>query len=329
MVPDDVPSDRDGHDGEPGHSPDDSGFAPDGGSDDHPDTNTFRWHVSRVADRFDDLLPFALVPLFLTVLEFEKVARTLDPSPASFRFSFDFLFPDPLLDLWSFADPPESAGTGTVDVTIETPVETVVLPPEPVGVELAAWIGATLLVYAVIAAVIAAGYLGGIDRRLRGEPATIPECIAAYAPRLFLYYLAIFWAFLALVPLVSIAPPSSLLAVLAAIVLAYLFYAVPFLFVVDDASFVEAFRRSYRFAVSDGAYLRFALWHLGVTAAVSIGLSLAVNAGPAGFLLALVVATPLALVLTAATVSFVRELVERDGGSGRDVASAGPAGTGS
>ena len=294
-------------------------------------SSAFSRHVGRVSDRFDALLPFAAVPFVLSLLEFENVERALDPDPGSFSLNVEFAYPTPLLDLWSFVDPPPAGGgrsggstaiparpadhgttRGGTDVTIETPLETIALPLEAVGVGFAAWLGLALLVYAAVSAVIAAGYLGGIDRRLRDEPAAIGDCVLAYASRLFLYHLVVFGAFALALPLLVVAPPLLLLLVPVVIALGYLFYAVPFLFVVDDAAFLEAFRRSYALGLEGGSYFWFALWHVVVAAALSILLSIVVSVGGPGFLLALFVTPPIALVLTAATLSLVQELA--DGG---------------
>ncbi|WP_436346587.1 hypothetical protein [Natronorubrum sp. FCH18a] len=308
-----------------------------GGLDDR--SWAFTRHVTRIVDRFDDLRPFVLVPFVLSVFEFESVRRTLDSGRSDFSINVEFALPTPLLDLWSFVDPPDpasaervpepavgpgdgprhteptgSTGSGTTDVTIETPFETVVLPLEPVDGATVAWLGVALVLYAVTAAVIAAGYLGGIDRRLRGEPAAIVPCIVRYTPALLLYYLVLFAAFAGLVPFLVAAPLLVLFVIPLVIVLGYLFYAVPFLMVVDDAEFLEAFRRSAQFALEGGPYATFALGHVAVAVLVSIGLSMVVSTGGiASVAIALVVAAPLAFVLTAATVSLVQELVGVDG----------------
>ncbi|MDQ2050903.1 hypothetical protein RBH26_10455 [Natronolimnohabitans sp. A-GB9] len=306
---------------------------------------TFFDHVGRVVDRFDALLPFVVVPFGLSLLEFENVRRALD-SAGGFSLNVEFAFPTPLLDLWSFADPPPATGragpstgvpgdhgptdpTGAPgsDITIETPVETIAMSLEGVGIELLTWLGLALLAYAAISAVVAAGYVGGIDRRLRGEPAAILECVVAYAPRLFLYHLVVFGAFVAVVPFLVVAPPLLLLAVPVVIVLGYLFYAVPFLFVVADAGFLEAFRRSAEFGLDGGSYFWFALWHVVAAAGISIVLSVLVSAGAVGFLLALFVASPAALVLTATTVSFVQALTDDGGETTSDRSRPGTAST--
>lgn len=330
MVPDPDPDPAPASDGDPGggsNSPNDS-------RDDRP--HSFPWHVSRVFDRFGSILPFAIVPLVTSLVPLENVARALEGT-RGVSINLEFALPAPLLDLWTFADPPEPAGGagrgdpassplpngdgvpgstrsagGQFDLTVETPIETLVLPLEGIGLETGGWIALLFLLYAAVAAVLAAVYVGGLDRRLRDESAALLTCVTAYTPRFFAYNLVVYGAVAALVPFALVSPAVLLLALPALIVLGYLFYAAPFLFVVADAPLLEAFRRSYRFATSKRAYLTFALWHVGVAVVSSLVLSLFVSAGGAGFLLALIVAVPLALVLTAASVSFVRELVETE-----------------
>ncbi|MBZ6494704.1 hypothetical protein [Natrinema longum] len=326
--------------------------APGAGSppDDGPPTTTdgsspFQRHVSRVIDRLDDLWPFAVVPLIVSLLEFEKVGRALGPAGSGFSINLELLFPSPLVTLWRFAKPPDpprvttrsprdepfgsssfgestpsggsstptgSIGSGATDLTIETPVGPLEIPFEAIGPETIAWIGLVLAVYAVLSGILLAGYLGGIDRRLRGEPIAIGSCLVAYAPRLVLYNLVVSGAFLLGVSIVFLVPLLFLLAVPVIVLLGYVFYPVPFLFVVDDAPFRAAFRQSVRLTTAGGPVLSFALWHLAVGIVSSLVLSLFVSAGGAGFLLALIGSAPLGLVLTAATISFLWEFLESD-----------------
>lgn len=332
-----------------------------------PSTNrssgAFVHHVSRALERFDALLPFALVPLVVSLLQFEKVQRTLTPT-RGFSINLEFTFPTPVLDLWSFVDPPESttigpSGTGPGDgspfgdspgttesastetgLGVETgssmefpldrlveplagPVETTTI--DAITVDTMGWIGLAIVAYAVVFAAVLAGYLGGIDRLLRGEPASVFECIVSYAPRFFLYHLLYFGAVLLFVFLFVVAPPLFVLGILFAFVAGYLFYATPFLLVVADVGVLEGFHRSAEHALEGGAYFWFALWHMAVAAVVSGILSLLVSIGGAGgFIVAIFVTAPVGLVLTAATVSFCQELVGCDRAEG---VSGGP-GTG-
>ncbi|AHG00710.1 hypothetical protein HALLA_05425 [Halostagnicola larsenii XH-48] len=305
----------------------------------------FWWHVGRITDRLDDLAVFALVPLLTALLNVSNVRRTLAPN-RGFSINLEFALPSTLLDLWSLATPPEPApastggvygspatdptsptgGTppsgfdgggptpGGTDLTVDTPFDIVVGLLESIGLAILPLIVIGAIVSVVVIAVLEAIYVGGLDRRLEHERIEPVACVLRYAPRLVLYNLLIIGVFAVLAPVLLVAPPLVLLAFPVMIVLAYLFYAVPFLFVVDDARFLEAFRRSHRMAVDGGAYFWFAVWHAVTAAVASLVLSILVSiGGPVGLLLALGLATSLGLVLTAATVSFLRELVELEG----------------
>ncbi|WP_226482387.1 hypothetical protein [Natrinema amylolyticum] len=333
---------------------------------DDPDdgrSGSFRQHAARVAGRFDEFWAFALVPLFTALLEFEKVQRALAHTGRGFAVNFEFLLPTPLVDLWRFADPPDppattrttsgdphapsigdapgdpaptgepttpvgSTGSGGPDVTIETPVETVAVPLEAISAETMAWLGLALAAYAVISGILMAAYVGGLDRRLRGEPLAVGSCVVAYAPRFVLYNLVAFGTFLLVLPVFVLVRPLVWLAFPAIIVLGYVFYPVPFLFVVDDAPFLEAFRQSIRLTTAGGPVLSFAFWHAIAAVVVSAVLSVSVSSGSAGLLLALLVSAPVGVLLTAATVSFFRAHLEgadpgATGGSSSDAPGRG------
>lgn len=296
-------------------------------------------HVSRVVDRFDALLAFLAIPAVTSLFQFERTARLLESGSREFSIHLGAQFPSPMLDLWSFVESPGSADGVTVDV----PVGSGEIAIADADFALLAVIVPLLVAYAVVASVLYAIYVGGIDRRLRGEPAAPLECVTRYAARFLGYFVVLFTAgaaFVLVVALFFFPAPGALAAVLllvipALLVLAYLFYAVPFLFVIADASLVDAFVRSYRLALAGGSYLTFALWHLAVTLVASPLLSiLVIPGGPFALLLGLAVAAPLSLVLTAATVSFLRELVDDGrltddswGGGGQPAESGSTAGS--
>lgn len=313
-------------------------------SDESP--NGFWWHVGRITDRLDDLAVFALVPFLTALLDAENVRRTLTPS-RGFSINLEFAFPSTLLDLWSFATPPEPtpASTGGVygpsatdptsptggtppsgfgggttpggtDLTVDTPFDIVAGSLESIGLAIVPLIVIGAIVSVVVLAVLEAVYVGGLDRRLEHERIEPVACVLRYAPRLILYNLLIIGGFAVLLPVLLVAPLLVLVAFPVMFVLAYIFYAVPFLFVVDDARFLEAFSRSYGLAIGSGAYFWFAVWYAVAAAVASLVVSMLVSiGGPIGLLLAIGLATPLGLVLTATTVSFLRELVELEGQS--------------
>ncbi|KMT45811.1 hypothetical protein EL22_27365 [Halostagnicola sp. A56] len=283
-----------------------------------------------------------MVPLLTALLNVSSVGRTLAPN-RGFSINLEFAFPSPLLDLWSLATPPEPAPASTggvygspatgptsptggsgfsgggptpggTDLTVDTPFGIVAGSLESVGLAIVPLIIIGAIVYVVFLGVLEAIYVGGLDRRLEHERIEPVACVLRYAPRLVLYNLLIVGGFAVLVPVLLVAPPLLLLAFPVLILVAYLFYAVPFLFIVDDARFLEAFRQSHRMAIDGGAYFWFAVWHAVTAVVASIILSILVSiGGPVGLLVALGFATPLGLVLTAATVSFLRELVELEG----------------
>ncbi|RZH69064.1 hypothetical protein [Natrinema altunense] len=323
----------------------------------------FQRHVARVIDRFGDLQLFGVVPLIAALFEFEKVRRALESTGRGLSLNLEFAFPSPLVTLWQLVDPPDPApattrsrygepsgapsfggtpgeptptggsttpagatGSGGTDVTIETPVETVEVPLEALTAEMLGWFALTLAAYAVLSGILMAAYVGGLDRRLRGEPIAVGSCVATYAPRFVLYNLVLFGAFLLGVPVFVLQPVLLVLAIPVIVALGYVFYPVPFLFVAADAPFLEAFRRSLRLTMAGGAVLSFALWHLGTAAVASLGLSLLVSGGGAAVLLALLASAPLSLVLTAATVSFFREDVVGGAGDSAGGPSSGDPG---
>lgn len=348
----DLPADRgsghdSGSDSDPEHDPVGGPTRhSSGGSDEPPSAaGAFGRHVSRVVDRLEALLPFALVPLAFSLLNVENVRRTLDPGGATINLAFEF--PSPLIHLWSLADPPPpapdpiqvgEAGPGTTggdpfdatrpgaggqpagsEHTLEVPLYGDV-PLEAIGPELAGWLGLVLAGSIVLYAVVAAGYLGGIDRRLRDERGSILESVVRYTPSLLGYYALLFTAFaVALVPAL-VAGLAGLVVVFPLFLLVgYLFYAAPFLIVVDDATLLESLRRSSEFAVGGGAYLAFAVWHVLFAVVASVPLSFVVSlGGVVGLAIAAPVAAAVGLLLTAATVSLVQELVAWEaGGSSR------------
>lgn len=316
------------------------------GSRDSP--NSFGWHVNRVGDRFDDLLVFALVPLLTTLSNTGNVRQTLSQS-RGFSINLEFAFPSALLDLWSLTTPPEPApeigtdgmygpptrgptgdptgttsptdlgeqtGPGGTDLTVDTPFGIVADSLEPMGLAIIPVIVIGALVYVVLLAVLQAVYVGGIDRRLENNWIEPVACVLRYAPRFVLYNLVIFGGIVLLLPILLVSPLLFIVVFPAMFVIAYLFYAVPFLFVVDDARFLEAFSRSLEFAIGNGSYFWFAVWHVVIAVIASFVLSVLVSiGGPLGLVLAIGFATPLGLVLTATTVSFLRELVELEGQS--------------
>ncbi|APW97036.1 hypothetical protein CHINAEXTREME_04275 [Halobiforma lacisalsi AJ5] len=271
------------------------------------------------------------------MLDADGVRRTIAEAGNRVSINFEFRFPDPFLDLWSFVDPPaptaaSSTGgsvpfapapvdpptaTGAGDVTVDLAFQSRSVPLGEAGPGLIAGLLALLVAYAAVFSVVYAVYVGGIDRRLRGEPIAVVDCVRSYAGRFLAYFAILFGVFLLAVPILAVAPVLILLALPVALLAMYLFYGVPFLFVVADLPVLEAFRRSYRLALEGGPYLRFGAWYFVVTLIASPIVSVVVSAGgPVGFLLGLTLVVPLSVLLTAATVSFFDEFVGQSSGAG-------------
>ncbi|WP_267641180.1 hypothetical protein [Haloarchaeobius amylolyticus] len=107
----------------------------------------------------------------------------------------------------------------------------------------------------------------------------------------------------------------GLLAVPLVLLFGYLFYAAPYLVVVEGRGAIAALGRSYDLGTDGGEYLSFAVQYLLFTAAVSFPLSLVVyNIGIVGVALGILLTAPLAVAANAATMLFVEELVGAEGG---------------
>jgi hypothetical protein len=120
----------------------------------------------------------------------------------------------------------------------------------------------------VVQATVTAGYFGSLRNALDGASYDfIQNCRQYFLPFLVLTVLP----FLVLLPLAvgafgigtltgGISGAALVLilpVILAAVLVAYLFYATPYLLVLRDASLVDAARQSYAFAVQGGPYLAY------------------------------------------------------------------------
>ena len=107
-----------------------------------------------------------------------------------------------------------------------------------------------------------------------------------------------------------VAPPLLVVFAVGFLVLAYLFFATPYLVVVAELTLASALRRSVELATGDGRVLGFFLGYVLVSAILSVPISmLAFSSGLVGVAAAVVASTPAALLLNVATLLFVRDLV--------------------
>jgi hypothetical protein len=262
--------------------------------------------LSRASEHLGSLRPLAVVPFALAVVPVEKFRRIAE-SGADLRFGISFGFPTPVATAWDFLSLP-SAAPGLN------------LPTASLGTT-------TLLVFvvAVLSALLGAGYLGSIRRELAG----LDRAFGVDARRYFGPFLGFELINLALV-LASVAAalaalPLALVFVLALFVFAYLFYATPYLVVVQGVDLPTALRRSYGYAVSGGEYASFFLQYLVAAAIVSVVATPLFTTSIPGAALGTLVLAPVALLFDTATMLFVRDLTDAaersdlgGGPSGRD-----------
>ncbi|WP_435319808.1 hypothetical protein [Haloarchaeobius sp. TZWSO28] len=234
----------------------------------------------------DDRLLFAF-PLLASLLYVDRLRRILvGADVASIKFGFP-------------------TGLGTLDAFVNVPV--------PAGVTVS-----PLFVLAPVAlaadAALTAGYLARLRATMHSREVDPVEAARDWFVPMF-GLVVLDFAIVLLLVLGGVAGSGLLiLAIPFLLVLAYLFYAAPYLVVVEDRGAVDALRRSYGLARQGGEYLSFAFQYLLFTAAVSFPLSVVVyNTGIVGLVVGLLATTPLAVAADAATMLFVEDLVGAGG----------------
>ncbi|QWC20340.1 hypothetical protein [Halorubrum sp. 2020YC2] len=241
-------------------------------------------HLSR-------LLPLALVPLATALLNASDLLAASRTNGISIRASF----PVYRYDLWSFIESPTGGGL-SVSVPFGT-VESVAL--------LAPLLGA----YVVVSGALSAGYFGAIAEGITTGQFDFAAGVRRFGVRMILLEaIAIVGLAAVFLPLL-IVPPLFVAAVLAALVLSYLFFPTVYVLALEDRGIESAARRARELTARRqplGFFLAVAL----VTALCSVPLSLLTHAGPAGALLAAVVAAPLGLGFNVATALKVAEMAD-------------------
>ncbi|WP_435359843.1 hypothetical protein [Haloarchaeobius sp. DFWS5] len=160
-------------------------------------------------------------------------------------------------------------------------------------------------------AVLTAAFLGRLDAALQDRPRDDSAAVSRwFVPMLGLA--AFDFAVLFAGVIFGVLGPLTLLLVIPAVlVVGYLFFAAPYLVVLQDRGAVDALRASKDLALERGAYRSFAVQYFVAVAVVSLPLSMFVyGAGIFGVLFGMLVTAPLAVALSAATMQFVRNLVE-------------------
>lgn len=251
--------------------------------------------------------PLVLVPLVATLLDvgrLRRLVRTADPAPATGDgvrvvvsetdrlYSVTFGVPRPVTTLWSFVN---ATGEG---------VSTGVSGFDSVPLFLVVY-----LTSAVLTGLLAAAYLGTMNDALEGR-VDVLTAVRSYGLPLVGFSLLGSGVGLLLIAAGFLAFPFVVVTVVGLFVFAYLFFAAPYLVVVEDRGLAAALRRAFDLATTDRRVAAFFVGYIVVSALLSVPVSaIALAEPPIGVALAVVVAAPLALLLNVATLLFVRDLV--------------------
>lgn len=252
--------------------------------------------LSRASEHLGSLLPLAVVPFVLAVVSVEKFRRIAE-SGADLRFGVSFGFPSTVATAWDFLSLP-SAAPGLN------------LPTRDIGTTVL-----VVLVVAVLSALLGAGYLGSIRRELSGlDRAFVADARTYVGPFLGVELLQLV-VVLGMLAAALVALPLALVLLLVLFAFAYLFYATPYLVVVEGVDLPTALRRSYGHAVSGGDYASFFVQYMIAAAVVSVVATPLFTTSIPGAALGTLVLAPVALLFNTATMLFVRDLTgaaERD-----------------
>lgn len=261
---------------------------PSSGPDDR-DTDPPEPIVERVVSHFSRLLPLALVPLGTALFR----ARDLLETGRTNGFSLRASFPVYRYDLWSFVDAPRGGG-----LTVSLPFGS--LDPLPLLVPL---IGA----YVLVSGALSAGYFGSIAAEITTGRYDFVASVRRFGVRMVLLEALVVVALGVVFLPLAVVPPLFAVAVLAALVLGYLYFPTVYVLVLEDRGIESAVRRA-RDLVDQHRPLGFFFTVAVVTAVCSVPVSLLAHAGPGGAVAAAVVAAPLGLAFNLATALKVADM---------------------
>jgi hypothetical protein len=249
--------------------------------------------LSEAAERTDRTLPLAAVPMVVSLLALDRLRRVTRFD--GFNLGISFGFPSTVSTGWTFLSLPSGPSGPTVT------------PTDPGVFTLVSAVG-TLLT-----AALGAGYLGSLRRAVAGESRQFLADVRAHFLPLLLLQVGVFLAGLLFVGAALVTPLLLVLVLPLLLVVAYLFYAAPYLVVTGDRSLMSALRASYRYATAGGPYASFFARYLLVVALVSIPATPPFTSlGLVGALVGMVLLAPVGLLFDDATMSFLRDL---DGGA--------------
>jgi hypothetical protein len=260
--------------------------------------------TTRLADGWQRALRslrLALVPMVLALTNVDGMRSIVafDGVHVGFRFGV----PGAVVTVWQFVSLPQSG----VNVDPGVPLEAL-----PVTF-------ATVPLLLVVQAGLSAGYFGSLaDELVAGDYRFVGNVVSYFVP----------FVILTVVPVALLLPPALglfglgastgggaalgtvfVLGALGYLVVAYLFYPVPYLVVLRDTGLVAAARASYALAVGGGAYLSYtvgiALFVFVVSPVVTV---VVVNAPVVGVPIGVVAGGVLGLAVNAATMRFVADI---------------------
>lgn len=255
--------------------------------------------LARAREHLGSLLALAVVPFVLGVLSLDKF-RQVAATGVDFRVGITFGFPSTVATSWDFLSLQNAApGVNLPTRSLETTVF-------------------VLVVVAVLSAALGAGYLGSIRRELAGvERDFLADARTYFGPFLGYELLQLVFVLLALaVALVELS--LAVVVLLGLLAFGYLFYAAPYLVVIEGVDLPTALRRSYGYATTSRAYASFFVQYLLAVAVVSLVATPLFSTSVPGAVLGTLVLAPVCLLFNTATVLFVRDLAGGSRVSGGD-----------
>lgn len=252
--------------------------------------------LSRTREHLDRLLVLSVVPFVLGLLSLDKF-RQVAASNADLRFGITFGFPNTVATSWDF-------------LSLQNTTPGVNLPTGSVGTTVV-----VLVAVAVLSALLGAGYLGSIRREFAGVDRAFVADARTYVGPLLGFKLLQLAFVLASLAAGFVESLLALVVLVAFLVFGYLFYATPYLVVVEGVDLPTALRRCYGYATESREYVSFFVQYLLAVAVVSVlATTLFATSVPTAALGTLVLA-PVALLFNVTTMLFVRDLT---GATGRE-----------